>query len=68
MKQILKTKGRAMSVNPKIPSNRYAESFYTAPLPTRKRCKECGLHVRGTNHNDGEDHERRASKKAKETK
>jgi hypothetical protein len=57
-----------MSVNPNILPGRFSESFYTAPIPSRKRCKACGLHVRGANHENGEDHERRSSKKAKETK
>ncbi len=54
-----------MSVNPRVLPARFVESNYAHPLPVRKRCKSCGLHVRGPKHDEGDDHINRSNKKDK---
>lgn len=52
-----------MSVNPRI--QRYVPSQHERQEPSRKRCPDCGLHIRGKNHKDGTDHERGVSRRSK---
>lgn len=54
-----------MPVNPRIKEKDFVPSFYSRLEPLRKRCPDCGLHVRGKNHADGDDHERGVARRAK---